>query len=55
MLLRSPCHDQASKYARSGLFKELGSFAELENRIAQLVTEKERGDAFAVFVEAYLK
>src|SRR3990172_2538198 len=54
MLSRSPCHDQASKYARSGLFKRLSSFAELEHRIAQLATEKERGDAFEVFVEAYL-
>ena len=36
MLPRSPRHDKASKYARSGLFKDLGSFAELEGRIAQL-------------------
>ena len=34
MLPRLPRHDQASKYARSGLFKALGSFAELELRIA---------------------
>jgi superfamily II DNA or RNA helicase len=54
MLSRSPCHDQASKHARSGLFKALVNFAELELRIAQLATEKERGDAFEVFVEAYL-
>ncbi len=54
MLPRSPCHDRASAFARSGLFKRLGSFAELELRIAQLATEKERGDAFEVFVEAYL-
>lgn len=54
MLLRSPQHDHAPKYARSGLFKALDSFAELERRIAQLPTEKERGDAFEVFAEAYL-
>ena len=54
MLPRSPSHDRASAYARSGLFKQLGSFAELELRIAQLATEKERGDAFEVFAEAYL-
>jgi hypothetical protein len=54
MLPRSPCHDQASRYARSGLFKRLSSFVELELRIAQLPAEKERGDAFEVFVEAYL-
>jgi len=54
MPLRSPRHDRAAAYARSGLFKELRSFAELERRIEQLPTEKERGDAFEVFVEAYL-
>ena len=54
MLPRSPRHDCASTFARSGLFKALDSFAELELRIAQLATEKERGDAFEVFVEAYL-
>ena len=37
-----------------GLFKELDTFADLERRIERLPTEKERGDAFEVFVEAYL-
>ena len=32
----------------------LGSFAELERSIEQLPTEKERGNAFEVFVEAYI-
>jgi hypothetical protein len=54
MLPRSPQHDQAPKYARCALFKALNSFVELECLIAQLPTEKERGDAFEVFVEAYL-
>ena len=54
MLPRSPRHDRATAYARLWLFKRLSSFAELEHRIAQLPTEKERGDAFEVFVEAYL-
>lgn len=54
MLPRSPRHNRASAYARLGLFKRLSSFAELEFRIAQLATEKERGDAFEVFIEAYL-
>ncbi len=54
MLPRSRRHDRASAYARLGLYKRLSSFAELELRIAQLPTEKERGDAFEVFVEAYL-
>ncbi len=54
MLPRSPSHDKASIYARSGLFKTLDSFAALERRIEKLPTEKERGDAFEVFAEAYL-
>src|SRR6188768_881954 len=54
MLSRPPCHGKASTYARAGLFRGLGSFDELERRIALLPTEKERGDAFEVFVEAYL-
>lgn len=51
---RLPLHDRAPAYARSGLFKALGSFADLESRIEQLPTEQERGAAFEVFVEAYL-
>ena len=54
MPLRSPHHDRATAYARSGLFKGLSSFAELERRIEQLPTEQERGSAFEVLVEAYL-
>jgi hypothetical protein len=49
-----PCHDRASAYARSGLFKGRDSFADLESRIEQLPTEQGRGAAFEVFVEAYL-
>ena len=51
---RAPRHHQATTYARSGLFKGLSAFSDLERRIEQLPTEKERGDAFEVFVEAYL-
>ena len=51
---RAPRHHQATTYARSGLFKGLSAFSELERRIEQLPTEKERGDAFEVFVEAHL-
>jgi superfamily II DNA or RNA helicase len=54
MLTHPPRHRQASKFARSGLFKDLNTFNGLEQRIAALATEKERGDAFEVFVEAYL-
>ena len=51
---RAPRHHQATTYARSGLFKGLSAFSELERRIEQLPTEQERGDAFEVFVEAHL-
>ncbi len=54
MLPNSARHDKATTYAQSGLFKGVGSFSDLELRIGQLPTEKERGDAFEVFVEAYL-
>jgi hypothetical protein len=54
MQSRSSRHDRASAYARSGLFKGLGGFADLESRIERLPTEQERGAAFEVFVEAYL-
>jgi len=47
-------HGRASHYSASGLFSELTSFAELEQRIADLPTPQERGDAFEVFAEAYL-
>jgi superfamily II DNA or RNA helicase len=47
-------HSRASVYAKSGLFKDLSQFSDLELRIEQLATEQERGAAFEVFVEAYL-
>lgn len=47
-------HPQCNYVRSLGLFKNLGSFAELESRIASLPTEKNRGDAFEVFAEAYL-
>jgi len=50
----SPKHDKAAKFLRSKLFDGLDSFATLEQRISDLPTRKERGDAFEVFVEAYL-
>jgi superfamily II DNA or RNA helicase len=39
----------------AGLFQNLTSFRELEGRIAMLTEELHRGDAFEVFVEAYLQ
>ena len=49
-----PLHERATAYAKSGLFTGLGSFSELERRIEQLPGEQQRGEAFEVFVEAYL-
>ncbi len=50
----SPRHDKTASFIRSKLFDRLDSFVELEKRIITLPTRKERGDAFEVFVEAYL-
>jgi hypothetical protein len=47
-------HPKADKYRRLGLFKNLTSYAELDARISALPTEKAKGDAFEVFVEALL-
>jgi predicted helicase len=47
-------HSQASRFIAKGVFDGLRTFAELERRISALPLEKERGDAFEVFAEAYL-
>jgi len=47
-------HFKAAAYVHSQLFAGLTSFALLETRIAALPDEKDRGDAFEVFAEAYL-
>ena len=49
-----PNHHRAAHFRKDGLFAGLDSFASLEDRIADLPGKKERGDAFEVFVEAYL-
>lgn len=51
---RPPRHHRAAAFAKTRLFAGLATFSDLERRIEQLPTEKERGDAFEVFVEAYL-
>ena len=50
----TPRHEKTAGFLRSKLFDRLDSFATLEKRITALPTRKERGDAFEVFVEAYL-
>src|SRR5712691_9189845 len=52
--MSAPKHLLAAKFQRSGLFSEVRSFSELEQRIEALPDEKQRGDAFEVFAEAYL-
>ena len=49
-----PRHSKTQHFLSSKLFDGLDSFADLESRITALPTEKERGDAFEVFAEAYL-
>lgn len=50
----TPKHKKASYFFSKGLFSNISSFTELEKRIAT-IPEIERGDAFEVFAEAYLK
>src|ERR1700722_13866401 len=50
-----PFHLKVREVVASGLCEGVGSFAELEIRIAALGDDKAKGDAFEVFAEAYLK
>ena len=49
-----PKHLQTARFVRTGLFDNLKEFPDLEKRISALPIEKEMGDAFEVFAEAYL-
>jgi len=49
-----PLHPKASGFYKSGLFSNLNKFEELEARISSLSNDKQKGDAFEVFAEAYL-
>jgi superfamily II DNA or RNA helicase len=51
--MRKPQHPKSAKFLRKQLFHDLSCFKELESRISSLATNKERGDAFEVFAEAY--
>lgn len=50
----SPRQPRAGHFLGRGLFSHLCRFSELERRISELPTDKDRGDAFEVFTEAYL-
>ncbi len=52
--MERPKHLRARFFVESKFFDDITSFRELENRISDLATDKERGDAFEVFAEAYL-
>jgi len=47
-------HRAASHSVASGIFDGLKCFSDFEARISALASNKERGDAFEVFAEAYL-
>lgn len=47
-------HSASNSLLATGLFDNLTTFAELEARISLLESNKERGDAFEIFAEAYL-
>jgi superfamily II DNA or RNA helicase len=49
-----PRHRRTGHFVARNLFDRLEGFADLEARIAALPTERDRGDAFEVFAEAYL-
>ena len=49
-----PQHPKAALHFKNGLFDGLNTFHELENRLSEIKIEKEKGDAFEVFAEAYL-
>ncbi len=52
--MQRPKHPKTKAFHGQKLFHGLSSFRELESRISALKTNKERGDAFEVFAEAYL-
>ena len=47
-------HPKSTHFARNQFFTGIRRFSELEQKIRNLPEPKERGDAFEVFVEAYL-
>jgi predicted helicase len=49
-----PKHRRTRHFVACGLFEGLGTFGDLEARIAALPTRKDRGHAFEIFAEAYL-
>ncbi len=52
--MNTPLHSRSKHFLQQGLFTGICNFAELERRIEALSDERQRGDAFEVFSEAYL-
>ena len=52
--MSTPRHDKIPKFLEMGLFNDLQTFADIESRIEDLETAKEKGDAFEVFAWAYI-
>lgn len=50
----NPSHKKTKAILYSGIFDKVKCFSELECRISKLQTNKDKGDAFEVFAEAYL-
>jgi superfamily II DNA or RNA helicase len=47
-------HPKAQYWIRQGIFDDLRSFDVFENRVNKIIEEKDRGDAFEIFIEGYL-
>jgi hypothetical protein len=47
-------HSRANHWLHKRIFEDLDSFRDLEVRIEAVPEEKDRGDVFEIFVEAFL-
>ena len=47
-------HYKAAYWVGQGTFDSLASFSEFESRVNDIFEEKDRGDAFEIFIEGYL-
>lgn len=49
-----PLHREANRWIRQGIFDDLRSFEEFEERVNPIPLKKDRGDIFEIFIEGYL-
>ena len=49
-----PLHREANRWISQGIFDDLSSFEEFEQRVNPIPLEKDRGDIFEIFIEGYL-